>query len=202
MIKLIWNLLALVGLAVVAGLIWIMISFGFGMQNIMDLQNVKSFDSKAGQVYMEMTKTLLATGNSADATVWKVPVADGLTPEDVEDTMRSVANEHNFKNVGELPLSEQVAAMTGEEQRTWKIYMFCDPLTAAKMIAYSDAFSAYLPCRISLVEDETGKLWIYTLNLDMMIHGGNKLPPELLKEANKVKKIILDIMNRGAEGDF
>jgi len=200
--KLIWNLLGLVGLAVVAGLLWIMFSFGFGMQNLMDLQNLKTFDSKAGQVYMEMTKTLLASGNSADATVWKIPVTDGLSPEDVEQTMRFVANEHNFKNVGELPLSEQVAAMTGEEQRTWKIYMFCNPLTAAKMIDYADSFSAYLPCRISLVEDESGKLWLYTLNMDMMIHGGRELPPELLDEALGVKEIILDIMNRGAKGDF
>ena len=116
--------------------------------------------------------------------------------------MRFVANEHNIKNVGELPLSEQVAAMTGEEQRFWKIYMFCNPLTAAKMIEYSDAYSAYLPCRISLVEDTSGRLWIYTLNMDMMIHGGKKLPQELYEEANNVKDVILDIMNRGAEGDF
>ena len=202
MIKLIWNLLALIGLAITAGIVWIMFTYGFGMQNIKDLSNLKSFDSKAGQVYMEMTKSLLETGNSADATVWKIPVADGVTADDVHDAMLSVANEHNFKNVGELPLSEQVAIMTGEEQRTWKIYMFCDPLTAAKMIDYADAYSAYLPCRISMVEDKTGKLWLYTLNLDMMIHGGKVLPPELLEEALRVKEIILDIMNRGAEGDF
>lgn len=202
MIKLIWNLLALIGLAIVAGLVWIMFTYGFGLQNLKDLQNLKSFDSKAGQVYMDMTKALLETGNSADATVWKIPVAEGVTAEDVEDAMRSVANAHNFKNVGELPLSDQVAAMTGEAQRTWKIYMFCDPLTAAKMISYADSYSAYLPCRISMVEDKTGKLWLYTLNLDMMIHGGTALPPDLMEEALRVKEIILDIMNRGAEGDF
>jgi len=201
-IKLIWNLLALIGLAIVAGLVWIMFTYGFGLQNLKDLQNLKSFDSKAGQVYVDMTKALLETGNSADATVWKIPVAEGVTAEDVEDAMRSVANAHNFKNVGELPLSDQVAAMTGEAQRTWKIYMFCDPLTAAKMISYADSYSAYLPCRISMVEDKTGKLWLYTLNLDMMIHGGTELPPDLMEEALRVKEIILDIMNRGAEGDF
>ena len=53
-----------------------------------------------------------------------------------------------------------------------------------------------------LVEDKSGKLWIYSLNMDMMIHGGEKLPPDLYDEANEVKDIILDIMNRGAEGDF
>jgi uncharacterized protein (DUF302 family) len=145
---------------------------------------------------------LLATENAAEATVWKVPVAEDQSAEDVDETMRSVANEHNFKNVGVLPLSAQVEAMTGEKQRYLKIYMFCDPLIAAKMVDFSDAFSAYLPCRISVIEDKTGKLWIYTLNMDMMIHGGKTLPPDLFAEANKIKDTILDIMNRGAAGDF
>jgi uncharacterized protein (DUF302 family) len=202
MLKLIWNLLALVGLALVAGLIWLMVSYDFGLQNMKDLGNLKSFDSKAAEVYMDMTKQLLATGNAAEATVWKFPVADGLGWEEVEETMRFVANEHNIKNVGELPLSEQVAAMTGEEQRFLKIYMFCNPLTANMMFEYSAAFSAYLPCRISLIEDTEGKLWIYTLNMDMMIHGGTKLPQELREEAIGVKEIMLDIMQRGAAGDF
>ena len=106
MIKLIWNLLALIGFAMVAGLVWLAITSGFGMQNVKDLQNLKDFDPMATQVYMDMTKILLATGNGAEATVWKRPVAEGLSAEDVEETMRFVANEHNFKNVGELPLSE------------------------------------------------------------------------------------------------
>ena len=202
MMKLIWNLLALVGLLVVAGIIWISVTHGFGLQNFKDFANLKHFDPKAGEVYVEMTKNLLATGNGAEATVWKIPVADDVSAEDVEDAMKSVANEHNFKNVGELPLSEQVALMTGEDQRFWKIYMFCDPLTAAKMVNYSDAFSAYLPCRIALVEDNDGQLWLYTLNMDMMIHGGTELPDELYEEATNVKEIILDIMNRGAAGEF
>ena len=122
--------------------------------------------------------------------------------QDVEDTVRFVANEHNIKNVGELPLSEQVTAMIGQDVRYLKIYMFCNPLTAVKMVDYSDAFSAYLPCRVTVVEDKTGKLWLYSLNMDMMIHGGTALPDELREEADDVKEIILDIMERGATGDF
>jgi uncharacterized protein (DUF302 family) len=202
MIKLVWNLLALLGLALVAGLVWVAITFDFGLQNMKDLGNVSSFDSKAPEVYMTMAKSLLATGNAAEATVWKIPVAEGMSVEDVDQTINFVANEHNIKNVGELPLSEQVAAMTGEDQRYLKIYMFCNPLTATKMVEYSEAFSAYLPCRISLIEDKTGQLWIYTLNMDLMIHGGKSLPPDLFEEANVVKDVMLDIMNRGAEGDF
>jgi uncharacterized protein (DUF302 family) len=196
MFRFIWNLLALIGLLLVAGMIYVSIQLGD------NLVNLRSFDSKAPEVYLDMARKLIATGNAAEATVWKFPVKEGLKREDVEQTMQFVANEHNIKNVGELPLSEQVAAMTGKPQRYLKIYMFCNPMTAADMFNYSSAFSAYLPCRISLIEDPQGKLWLYTLNMDMMIYGGKTLPEPLRKEAIAVKETILDIMKRGSTGEF
>ena len=97
---------------------------------------------------------------------------------------------------------KDVEAKTGQPYRFVKIYMFCDSLVAAKMFEYSDAFSAYLPCRITLMEDAEGKLWLYALNMDMMIYGGAPLPPELKASAIRVKEMILEIMQRAAEGDF
>lgn len=162
----------------------------------------KSFDDKALETYTQLATNILETGNAAEATVWKTPVQKGLSTGDVEDVMRSVANEHNIKNVGELPLSKQVEAMSGKPYRFMKIFMFCNALTAAKMVDYSDAFSAYLPCRVTLLEDKQGNLWVYSLNMDLMIHGGKQLPPALKEEALRVKMIIQDIMKRGAAGEF
>lgn len=190
------NLFALLGVAAVALAIYVAVQ----MQPMM--ANMNHFDPRAMEVYTEMAQKLMQTGNAAEATVWKVPVEEGLGWEEVEETMRFVANEHNIKNVGELPLSRQVEAMTGESYRFLKIYMFCNALTAAKMLEYNDAYSAYLPCRISMVEDKQGKLWLYSLNMDAMIYGGLPLPAELKEEAQNVKRIIQDIMNRGAAGDF
>jgi len=161
-----------------------------------------SFDDKALATYTKLAEDILETGNAAEATVWKTKVQEGLSASDVEEAMRSVANEYNIKNVGELPLSKQVEAMSGKPYRHMKIYMFCNALTAAKMVDYSDAFSAYLPCRVTLLEDKKGQLWIYSLNMDLMIHGGKQLPPALKEEALRVKMIIQNIMKRGAAGEF
>ena len=190
------NLLALVGFVVIVLIIYGTVKMGPMMQAF------DSFDERAIDVYSEMMTKVLETGNAAEATVWKVPVNEDLSAEDVEETMKFVANEHNIKNVGELPLSAEVEAMSGKKSRFFKIYMFCNAMTAAMMLEYSDAYSAYLPCRVSLVEDKQGKLWLYSLNMDAMIYGGTPLPSALKEEAIGVKTIILDIMNRGAEGDF
>ncbi|MBL4711757.1 MAG: DUF302 domain-containing protein [Gammaproteobacteria bacterium] len=190
------NLFALVG--VIAVIIAIIISLKMAPM----MQVFESFDERAIDVYSDMIEKIIETGNAAEATVWKIPVNEDLSVDDVEETMRFVANEHNIKNVGELPLSGQIEAMSGKKSRFIKIYMFCNALTAAQMLEYNDAYSAYLPCRISLVEDKQGKFWLYSLNMDAMIYGGTPLPPALKTEAEGVKTIILDIMNRSAEGDF
>ena len=190
------NLFSLVGFAAIALAIYGAVKMAPMMQTF------DSFDERAIDVYSEMITKVIETGNAAEATVWKVPVNEDLTADDVEETMKFVANEHNIKNVGELPLSAEVEAMSGKKSRFFKIYMFCNAMTAAMMLEYSDAYSAYLPCRVSLVEDKQGKLWLYSLNMDAMIYGGTPLPSALKEEAIGVKTIILDIMNRGAEGDF
>lgn len=190
------NLFALVGFAAIIFIIYSAVK----MEPMM--RAFDSFDERAIDVYSEMVAKVLETGNAAEATVWKVQVNEGLSAGDVEETMKFVANEHNIKNVGELPLSSEVEAISGQKSRFFKIYMFCNAMTAAQMLEYSDAYSAYLPCRVSLVEDKQGRLWLYSLNMDAMIYGGKPLPSALKEEAIGVKTIILDIMNRGAEGDF
>jgi len=187
------NLLALIGVVAI-------ISSGYGYMKYLSITS--EFDPEAPRAYGEMVNKLLTTKNGAEATVWKIPVQEGISAEDAEEAMKFTANEHNIAKVGELPIYQDIKAKTGVEYRYAKIFMFCNSLTAAKMMDYSDAYSAYLPCRITMIEDKQGKLWLISLNMDLMIYGGATLPPELKAEAIKVKEIILDIMNRGSTGEF
>jgi uncharacterized protein (DUF302 family) len=154
------------------------------------------------KVYMPMTNKLLDTGDITMASVVRIPVADDLSNEDIEEAMESVAIERSIRSVGMLPLSEMVELQTGEKQRYLKIYQYCSPRIAMTMVDHSDAFSAYLPCRLAVIEDKQGKKWIYTLDMDLMIYGGAPLPPELLKKAIAVQATIDAIQQAGATGDF
>jgi len=190
------NILALIGLlALIAG--------GYGYVKFgEDYKIFKSLDPKAGEVYWDMWQNLKVSRVTAQATVWRTPFDEGVTKEDAEESMKLVANEMNMKIVGELPLSEQVFAETGEPQLYLKIFEFCDARTARLMVNYNTYISAYLPCRVSMVEEEPGKFALYSMNMDMILHGGESLPPELYKKANRVKTIIQAVMAKGAAGDF
>ena len=135
-----------------------------------------------------------------DQTVVKLPLAKGVSADDAVESMKLRANILNIKLVAELPLSKQIKAM-GESSRRIEIYQFCDALTAKRMVEYNMSFAAYLPCRITLVEDEKGQAWLMTMNLDMFINHP-KFDARLKQEATRVRDTLLEIMRAGAKGDL
>ena len=70
------------------------------------------------------------------------------------------------------------------------------------MLEYRDQYSGFMPCRIALVEDSKGRLWLHSMNLDLMIHGGKELPPDLKKSSLRVRDVIKEMMDGAAKGEF
>jgi len=133
-------------------------------------------------------------------TVVKLPLAEDVTMDDAVDSMLLRANALNFKLVARLPLSKELDAM-GVPSKHIEIFQFCDARIAARMLKANLDFSAYLPCRITLIQDQDGKPWLVTLDLDPVI-GMADLPPELKELATKVRDTMIEIMHAGANGDL
>ncbi len=140
-------------------------------------------------------------GDIAIATTWERKVKPGVTGDDIEQILRSVATERNMKEVGILPLSKELEARTGKKQKLLTVYSFCTPSTAREMVDFSPHMAAYLPCRLTVVEKEGG-LWLYTLNMDMMVKMGRKLPSPLKENAWAVRSTIYEMMERASKGEF
>ncbi len=133
-------------------------------------------------------------------TVAQMQLKDGLKPADAIQAMLSKAAELNLKLVGQQEVSKELEAR-GVKSPHLTILQFCDPEDAKTMIVYNPIFASYMPCRIALVEDQAGKLWVMMLNLDMLI-ASKLIPPEVTEVAIRVNKGLLDVMVAGATGEF
>jgi uncharacterized protein (DUF302 family) len=133
-------------------------------------------------------------------TVVKMSLQSGVSIEDASAAMVSKAAELNWKLVGRQEVHAEIRAR-GEESPHLEILQFCDPDDAVKMVRMDPIYSAYMPCRIALVEDAQGKPWLFMLNLDMLINS-NSLPSNLQELAIRVNQAMLIIMTAGATGDF
>lgn len=132
--------------------------------------------------------------------VLKIALADGITPEAAAQAMLSKAADINMKLVGQQNVGAEVASR-GVKAPHLEIFQFCNPEDAIKMIEFNTIYAAYMPCRIAMVEDGEGKVWLQMLNLDMIIQA-YALPPELQALALNVNGQMLDILTAGATGEF
>jgi cytochrome c553/uncharacterized protein (DUF302 family) len=137
---------------------------------------------------------------SVTQTVLKMALKKGVSAEDAIEAMMSKAAAANMKNVGHQPVSKELEAR-GIASPRLEIFQFCNPEDAIKMVKFNTIFAAYMPCRIALVEDTKGQLWLEMLNLDMLINSV-ALPPELNKIAIETNGTMLDILTAGATGEF
>ena len=131
--------------------------------------------------------------------VVKYLVNDDISVEDIEEAMESAATEEGIRSVGMLPLSEMVELQTGKKQRFFKIYQYMSPRDSVVLANHSLEFSAFLPIRISLIEDSNGKMWLYSADIDSIFKSNN---PEIGSIISELKRIISAIMTAGKDGDF
>jgi uncharacterized protein (DUF302 family) len=141
-------------------------------------------------------------GDIAIATTWERKVKPGLTAQEVENIIKGVAIERNMRDVGTLPLSKELEARSGKKEKLLTVYSFCSPGIAREMVDFSPHMAAYLPCRVSLVELDDGSLMLYTLNMDMMVKMGRKLPSPLKEHAMKVRDTMWEMIERASKGEF
>ena len=132
--------------------------------------------------------------------VLKMPLDKGVSVDDARMSINLKAEELNMKKVGYLPVSEELKAR-GLNTPHLEIFQFCNPEDAMKMVQFNTLYSAFMPCRMALVEDENGGLWLQMLNLDMIIDK-YPLPEDLRRIAVKINGQMLQILTAGVKGSF
>lgn len=140
-------------------------------------------------------------GDIAVATTWSRKVKPGVTVEEIEEAFESVAAEDNIRPVGNMPISKELQLRSGKPEKFLKVYSYCDPAAARQMVTISPSMAAFLPCRITVVEQEDG-YWIYTMNMDMLIKLGRTLPPDASATMHRLRSTLLKMLDRGAAGEF
>ncbi|NNC67243.1 MAG: DUF302 domain-containing protein [Gammaproteobacteria bacterium] len=137
----------------------------------------------------------------------KMPVDEGVTWDDAVEAMKLRANEVNFKFVGSSPLWKQIEAETEQPSAKVEMFRFCDATVARKILDVVPEFIIFLPCKIALLEDGEGKLWVMTMDwdvswLDFAQNPNSHLSKEIREDAKRIRDNLSYIMEGAATGDF
>lgn len=137
----------------------------------------------------------------------KYQAKEGLSFDDVITSMKTKANEINFKYVGVSQLWKDIVAISGKQDTPRVEFLsFCDAMVARDLLDLSLEFAIFLPCRIAVVEDAQKKIWVLTLDWDVRWLDSSKNPnqisADLREKAIMVREAMDKIMRAGANGDF
>ncbi len=138
--------------------------------------------------------------------VAKKKVAEGISFDEVIESMDLRANALNMKKVGHNTPYKVIEGITGKPSPRLEIVSYCDVLTMRMIIDYVPEFSAFVPCRITVLEDANKDIWLLTLDWDVRwldtSPNPNKISEDLRQRAIKVRQMMEEIMEAGANGDL
>ena len=160
---------------------------------------------------MRMMQTVMQTNpfslrDMMNMMVAKKKALPGLSFDEVIESMQSKALNLNMRPTGHNTPYKILRETFDPESPRLEFLSFCDLITMRKILDYSLEFSAFLPCRIAVMEDSEGQIWLTTLDWDVRwldtSPNPNRMPDELRERAIKVRENIEAMMEAAATGDF
>lgn len=138
--------------------------------------------------------------------IYEIPVADGVSYEDVVDSLKSISEGLNFVNPANFPIGEHMLARDQAPQGVLEVRAFCNLGMGAEIMMDHPEFVVFAPCRIALYEkqDGNGDKQLY-LGLDRPTFDlqSIKQPSARAKAAAiQLEETLLDIMDKASKGDF
>ena len=138
--------------------------------------------------------------------IYELPVNDGVSYQDVVDSLKSLSEGLNFVNPANFPIGEHMKLRGVDPQGMKEVRSFCNLSMGTEIILDHPEFLVFAPCRIAIYEkpDANNKLKLY-IAMDRPTYDlkSIKKPTERAKKsAQELETVLLEIMDRARKGDF
>lgn len=138
--------------------------------------------------------------------IYELPVKEGVSYQDLVDSLKSLSEGSNFVNPANFPIGEHMKLRGVDSQGVKEVRSFCNLSLGTEIILDHPEFLVFAPCRIAIYEkpDADRKLKLY-IALDRPTFDLKSIrnPTERAKKsAQELETILLEIMDKARNGDF
>jgi uncharacterized protein (DUF302 family) len=138
--------------------------------------------------------------------IYELAVNEGVSYQDVIDSLKSLSEGLNFVNPANFPIGEHMKLRGVDPQGMKDVRSFCNLSMGTEIILDHPEFLVFAPCRIAIYEkpDANNKLKLY-IAMDRPTYDlkSIKNPTERArKSAQELETVLLEIMDRARKGDF
>jgi uncharacterized protein (DUF302 family) len=141
-----------------------------------------------------------------NSAIYEVPVNDGVSYQDVIDSLKSVSEGMNFVNPANFPIAENMKKRGIDPQGIKEVHSFCNLSMGTEIMLDHPEFLVFAPCRIALYEkpDANKKLRLY-LGLDRPtfdLQSINNPSERAKRSAQELEDALIKLMDKARKGEF
>lgn len=138
--------------------------------------------------------------------IYEVQVAEGVSYQDVIDSLKSVSEGMNFVNPANFPIGDHIKLRGIDPQGIKEVHSFCNLTMGTDIFLDHPEFLVFAPCRVALYEkpDENKKLKLFiglarpTYDLKSI-----KNPTERAKKsAQQLEDALILLMDKARKADI
>jgi uncharacterized protein (DUF302 family) len=154
----------------------------------------------------KQTRVHQPTDMKVESAIYEVAVKEGVSYQEVVDSLKTISEGMNFVNPANFPIGEHMKLRGIDPQGVKEVYSYCNLSMGTEIILDHPEFLVFAPCRIALYEkpDVNNKLKLFIgLDRPTIDLKNIKNPTERAKKsAQQLEDALIKLMQKASVGDF
>lgn len=133
--------------------------------------------------------------------IYEVPVQQGVSYQDLIDSLKSLSEGMNFVNPANFPIGEHMKIRGVDPQGIKEVRSFCNLSMGTEIILDHPEFLVFAPCRIAIYEKQNQ---LY-LGLDRPTYDLKSIKhptARAIQSAQTLEDALIQLMEKARRGDF
>jgi len=157
---------------------------------------------------LELTGKVSAGMPAIDPTtaIYELPVHEGVSYQDVVDSLKSISEGKNFVNPANFPIGEHIKNRGIDPQGIKEVHSFCNLSLGTEIFLDHPEFLVFVPCRVAIYEkpDENQKkrLFIGLARPTFDLKSIKNPTLRAQKAAQELETTLLEIIYKASKGDI
>jgi uncharacterized protein (DUF302 family) len=142
----------------------------------------------------------------SSSAIYELAVHEGVSYQDVIDSLKSLSEGRNFVNPANFPIAEHIKKRGIDPQGIKEVHSFCNLSLGTDIFLDHPEFLVFAPCRIAIYEkpdaNQKLKLFIALARPTFDLKSIKNPTPRAQKAAQELENILLEIMDKASKGDI
>ena len=144
--------------------------------------------------------------SGTESAIIEVQVQDGVSYQDVVDSLKSVSEGMNFVNPANFPIAEHIKARGIDPQGIKEVHSFCNLSMGTDIFLDHPEFLVFAPCRVALYEkpdaDKKRHLYIGMARPTVDLKSIKNPTARAQKAAQQLEDALIQLITKASKGEI